>query len=175
MAFAVRRLGTDDVDQFRRIRLEALANVPEAFGSSYNETVLRSTDYFTALLTNNAVFGAEQPDGTLAGIVGFHRLEGEKLDHRGEVFSMYVAEDLRGTGCAQALIEAVVAHASPLVRQLHLGVGTFNDRARKLYEKMGFETYATEPRAMRVGDRYIDEYVMVRFLDEAPGKKQDNE
>jgi len=175
MDFAVRRLGADDIVEFRRIRLEALANVPEAFGSSYNETVLRGTDYFTTLLTNNAVFGAEQPDGTLAGIVGFHRLEGERLDHRGDVFSMYVSGGARGTGCAQALIEAVVAHATPLVRQLHLGVGTFNDRARKLYERMGFQTYATEPRSLRVGDRYIDEYMMVRFLDEAPGKKQDND
>ena len=47
---------------------------------------------------------------------------------------------------------------------LELGVGTENHAALALYRRMGFETYGTEVRCMKLDDRYIDEHLMVRFL-----------
>ena len=53
------------------------------------------------------------------------------------------------------------------------GVAVGNTPAIRLYQKAGFEIYGTEPRALFVNGRYIDEHMMVRFLDKAPGKQTD--
>jgi RimJ/RimL family protein N-acetyltransferase len=76
---------------------------------------------------------------------------------------------MRGTGAALALMEAAVEHARGEVLQVHLMVGAHNEPATRLYEKAGFTRYGTDPRALYVNGRYIDEHMMVRFLDEAPG------
>ena len=78
---------------------------------------------------------------------------------------------LRGTGCALELIETAVDQARDEVLQLHLGVGAHNKPAIRLYEKAGFSIYGTEPRSLNVNGRYVDEHLMVRFLDKAPGDK----
>ena len=48
--------------------------------------------------------------------------------------------------------------------------GSKNEPAIRLYQKLGFETYGTEPRYLFGNGRYIDEHLMVRFLDKAPGE-----
>ncbi|PSP96537.1 GNAT family N-acetyltransferase [Halobacteriales archaeon QS_5_70_17] len=57
---------------------------------------------------------------------------------------LYLAPDLRGTGSADALIDAAVEHARgqelPLDRLL-LDVGPDNERARAFYERHGFEPW----------------------------------
>jgi len=49
--------------------------------------------------------------------------------------------------------------------QVHCNVVTSNDRARRLYERHGFSVYGTEPRALKVGDRFYDEHLMICRLD----------
>ena len=85
---------------------------------------------------------------------------------------VYVKPALRGSGAALALLEAAVAHARPEVIQLHLMVGAHNAPAIRLYEKAGFQTYGTDPRCLLVNGRYIDEHMMVRFLDRDPVQPQ---
>lgn len=173
MTVAVRRLGLDDLPGYREIRLEALKNHADAFGASYDATVQRGDDYFAEGLSNMAVFGAFAGDRQV-GLAAFMRNSGAKLMHRGDLFQMYVRPEARGSGCGLQLVEAVVEHATPIVVQLHLGVAAGNAAAIRLYERAGFHIYGTEPRSLYVDGRYIDEHLMVRFLDKAPGKKNDN-
>ena len=42
MTYEVRALGAADVDEYRRVRLEALRLHPEAFGADYDEAAHRS-------------------------------------------------------------------------------------------------------------------------------------
>jgi ribosomal protein S18 acetylase RimI-like enzyme len=77
---------------------------------------------------------------------------------------MYVREDARGTGLAEAMVEAVMEHARGRVEQILLSVITDNERARHFYRKMGFEPYGLERRALKIGDRYYDEEYCVKFL-----------
>jgi RimJ/RimL family protein N-acetyltransferase len=79
---------------------------------------------------------------------------------------VYVQAKHQGKGLGTKLFDAVFAHATPLVKQIHLGVGTKNLPALKLYEKLGFEIYGTEPRALCINGQYIDEHLMVKFLDQ---------
>jgi ribosomal protein S18 acetylase RimI-like enzyme len=48
---------------------------------------------------------------------------------------------------------------------IHLSVAVTNDRAIHFYERLGFSKYGTESRALKIGNEYIDEHLMVRFLN----------
>lgn len=173
MNFTIRRLTRDDGEAYRAIRLEALTNHPEAFAVSPEAFASRSLDDLRAQMDQMAFFGAETDDGELAGIIAYFRDTGERERHRGWLIQVYLKPSMRGTGCAAALIEAGVAHASTEVLQVHLGVGTQNAPAIRLYQKAGFAIYGTDLRALFVNGRYIDEHLMVRFLDKAPGDQND--
>ncbi|QYO76840.1 GNAT family N-acetyltransferase [Devosia salina] len=172
MSFSIRRLGLDDAPAYRAIRHEALANHPEAFVSSAESFAQKSDADIRETLSALTVFGAILPDGSLGGINAFLRPEGIKERHRGWMIQVYVRPEHRGSGMAQALVEHLVHHASQHVLQVHLGVWSENVPAIKLYERLGFETYGTEPRYLFVNGRFIDEHLMVRFLDKAPGKSE---
>jgi RimJ/RimL family protein N-acetyltransferase len=167
----IRRLAETDLASYREIRLEALRDNPGAFGASYEAAVQRPDSYFLEALTKLTLFGAFDDGGRLIGIAAFLRHEGNKQIHRGDLIQMYVRPAGRGTGASRRLVEAVVDHARPLVVQLHLGVATDNPAAIRLYEKAGFHIYGTEPRSLYVDGRYIDEHLMVRFLDEGARKE----
>ena len=102
--------------------------------------------------------------------MAYGRDEGERETHRGWLFQVYTKPSLRGSGASLAMIEAAVAHARTEVIQLHLMVGAHNTPAIRLYQKAGFAIYGTDPRCLYVNGRYIDEHMMVRMLDAAPGK-----
>jgi hypothetical protein len=51
-----------------------------------------------------------------------------------------------------------------VVEQVQLLVVTDNERARRLYVSEGFVIYGLERRALKLGERYLDEYLMVRFF-----------
>jgi RimJ/RimL family protein N-acetyltransferase len=171
VSFSVRRLVPDDAAAYRAVRFEALQNHPEAYGSSAESFAETTEAELAQVLGRMAFFGAFA-GAELGGIVAFGQTAGERERHRGWLYQVYVAPRLRGTGAALALIEAAVDHARGSVLQLHLGVGAQNLPALRLYQKAGFSIYGTEPRALYVNGRYVDEHLMVRFLDEAPGKNE---
>lgn len=79
---------------------------------------------------------------------------------------MYVAPEFARRGIGRALVRHVIAQAArePGLEQLVLTVTDTNAAARTLYESEGFRSFGVEPRAIRVGDRYLDKNHMVRFL-----------
>jgi ribosomal protein S18 acetylase RimI-like enzyme len=162
----VRQLMSGDAAAFRAIRLEGLQTNPEAFGSTYEAESTRPIEEFERTLARSHIVGAHV-DGALAGVAGFYVLDGPKTRHRGNIWGVYVREAHRGTGIGRVLIEALLHHARIVVRQVHLTVVTNNASARSLYERLGFTVYGTEPRSLMVGDRFFDEHLMVRVLDEA--------
>lgn len=170
MSYTIRRLTRHDFDAYLAIRLEALRNHPESYGTSPESFAARPREEIENFLSVRALFGVVTAAGELAGIVLYDRDSGERESHRGWLIQVYVKPAMRGTGAALALMEAAVAHARTEVIQVHLMVGAHNAPAIRLYEKAGFKTYGTDPRCLLVNGRYIDEHMMVRLLDEAPGK-----
>lgn len=163
MGIQVRRLTQDDAEIFREIRLEALEKHPETFQSTYESAAELPLDAFKQRLRQYALFGGFS-DGALCGFVGFYPLKNPKISHKGLLWGMYVKEAARGTGLAEAMVEAVVEHAKGKVEQILLSVIEDNERGRRFYEKMGFEPYGLEPRALKIGERYLGEEFRVRFL-----------
>jgi ribosomal protein S18 acetylase RimI-like enzyme len=170
VSYSIRRLGIEDLDAYRAIRHESLSNHPEAFLSSAEDFAARSDAEVQQTLRALTIFAAVLPDGSVGGIVAYLQNEGEKDRHRGWMLQVYVKPEHRGTGMARALCEHLIEHARDKVIQIHLGVWSGNEPAIRLYKKLGFEIYGTEPRYLYVNGRYIDEHLMVRFLDKAPGE-----
>lgn len=163
MSNTVRRLTEDDAEIFREIRLEAIEEYPEAFQSTYERAADLPLEAFADRLKRYVLFGGFV-DSRLMGFVGFYPLHNPKISHKGVLWGMYVREDARGTGLAQAMVEAVLDFAKDNVEQVVLSVITANKRARHFYEKMGFERYGLEKRALCIDEQYYDEEFMVRFL-----------
>ena len=163
----VRKLTGDDLDVLWMMRLQALSDNPEAFGSTYEETVARGKEVFRQRLgSGDDVFYLGAFDDSLIGIVGFYREEGIKNRHKGYVVSMYVLRERRGQGVGKALVQELIARARQIdgLEQLLLAVVTTNRTASLLYRSLGFEIYGTQPGALKVGESYWDEDLMILRL-----------
>lgn len=160
----IRQLNVGDAQAYRAIRLEALKAYPNAYGATYAQAIKQPIGAFTQTLEQATLFGAFDND-ELCGIVCFVACEGAQDNHIGHLYQMYVKSSVQGKGIGLLLIQELLDYAHPIVRQVHLGVGTNNHSALALYKRSGFEIYGTEPRALCVSGTYIDEHLMVKFLD----------
>jgi ribosomal protein S18 acetylase RimI-like enzyme len=159
----IRLLTPDDAELYRDIRLEGLRRDPDAFSSTFERENPMPLVWFAERIVDGNVFGGFVR-GELAGVAGYWVQDGEKECHKATLWGMYVRASARGAGLGQRLIEAVVKHVSGQVEQLQLGVAAGNAAAHRLYVKAGFSEYGREMKALKLGARYIDEILMVRFL-----------
>ena len=133
----IQRLSIDEALRLRHIRLRALADAPDAFGSTYAEVSAHPLDMWRQQLQEIVTFVAVR-DGEDVGIV---RCASE--EHHPDtawLLSMWVAPEARGQGVGNALIDAVIAYAraSGAIRLL-LDVGDHNQQAIALYARKGFK------------------------------------
>jgi len=167
----VRILTEADGEAFWNIRLRALRDDPESFGSSYEEILERGIAGATQSLRkrdtspDDATFGAFE-GGTLVGIAGFRREEEVKKRHKGVIWGMYVPREMRGKGIGKALLQAAIAYAKtlPHLEQINLAVVLTSREARQLFISLGFETYGLERHALKLHDRYFDHELMTLHL-----------
>ena len=135
----VRRLTPDDAPLLRSLRLRALSEDAEAFGSTYDREVAFTDDIWRARLepTANPHFVDEHEDGSIRGLVAGVRAEGEH--DVAYLVAMWVDPDARGTGCADRLVQRVIAWATDgSFRVVRLHVIEDNQRAERVYERNGF-------------------------------------
>lgn len=126
----------------RALRLSAMTDAPEAFGSNYDRELARTVADWTRWLAPGATFLVEAPDGAAVGLVAAVPDAAAPVVH---LMAMWVDPIARGSGAADALVEAVVAWASARgVATVHLHVEKQNTRARRLYERHGFRATGHE-------------------------------
>lgn len=160
----VRRLRKGDGENCRTIRLEALRYAPEAFASTYEKEAERDATAFEDRVMAGCIFGAFFAE-RIVGMAGFYQESGEKFEHKGVLWGMYVNREFRSVGLGGDLVSAVLDHAKDVVDLVSLAVVTENASAMALYRKMGFRTYGVEARALKIQDRYLSETLMVRDLN----------
>lgn len=131
--YEIVEIGPDDWQEFRDLRLAALADAPAAFGSRHADWVdapeERWRERLDAVPLNLVARRRGRPVGMASGAP-----EGEEL----ELISMYVAPAARGTGLAEALVERVVEWGAAAGRATFLMVRTDNAPATATYLRCGF-------------------------------------
>lgn len=165
----VRRLTGEDAADYWQLRLEALKNSPEAFGTSYEEAIQRENPIERVKnsfkVKGNYTFGAYEED-KLIGMVTLLKESGSKMKHRANIFAMYVSPPGRRKGVGKALMEQAIRQAKETneIEKINLSVVSSNESAKNLYLQMGFKVFGTEEMALKERDVYYEEQHMTRIL-----------
>ncbi len=162
----IRVLDELDARLYQELRLSALRISPEVFGSTYEREVKFSLETVIQRMKptrDKFVLGAFDDNGSLVGIVTFMRESGLKTAHKGNVFGMYVAPEMRGHGVGKSLMLELIRKARDCdgLEQINLTVVSKNEFAKKLYKSVGFEVYGVERNALKYNGQYFDEDLMV--------------
>jgi ribosomal protein S18 acetylase RimI-like enzyme len=139
----LRRVTADDWETWRPVRLAALAEAPDAFGSTLDDWADAPEHRWRTRLSIPGALDLVAHDGSAA--IGM--ASGVPGDEPGttELISMWVDPVARGRGVATDLIRAVVGWAAGAdSHSLELSVMPDNAAARRTYERNGF-LVADEP------------------------------
>jgi GNAT superfamily N-acetyltransferase len=134
----VRRLRPDEWPAYRSIRLRALLEAPDAFGSTLDREEAFGDEEWKSRADppDGAVFVADGPNEPVGMAIG---APAPSNPGAAALFGMWVAPGARRLGVGQALVEAVQAWAIDAgYPRLGLGVTTTNAPAIALYERAGF-------------------------------------
>jgi GNAT superfamily N-acetyltransferase len=141
-AIAVRKFQEAEFSSYRNLRLSALEESPDAFGSTLGAEQLRTTEEWASRLQGGCNSGLDLP---LIGQVGTTAagLAWGKVDRSDRtivhLFQMWVAPEFRGRGIARLLLRTIVAWTASLeARSVHLGVASAESSAMRLYVSEGF-------------------------------------
>ncbi len=135
-AVVIRRCGLDDWPALRSIRLESLADTPDAYGSTLVESSAWSDEQWRSAASQRLYFLAQRGD-RIVGMVSGGLVAGRPRTHW--LFSMYVTPSARGTETAARLVDAVAQWARDLgAVELYLHVTSSVARACAFYDKVGF-------------------------------------
>jgi len=163
--FVVARLRPEYWRAWRELRLRALAESPEAFGSTYEENVR-----LTAETCQRRVRALAAPAGDRTMFVAVDSATGEWIGCAGgyvdiggtpNLISMWVAPEHRGRGVGTSLVGAVIdwARAGGHVR-VRLDVVRSRGSAERLYGRLGFRHTGRSTPMPRDPDLVEDEMVL---------------
>ena len=132
----------DDWQAARDIRLEALLRDPQAFGSTYAESIGRTEDEWRAWVSRPGVTLLLARAGhDIVGLVG--GLRGDDITGDASiawVVSMYVTAGYRQRGVGRLLLQAILAdlEGDPTLTRAILHVTPSQIPAQRLYTSLGF-------------------------------------
>ncbi|MGW0802715.1 GNAT family N-acetyltransferase [Nonomuraea sp. NPDC002799] len=133
--FVIVRLGPDDGERLREVRLRALQDTPDAFASPYAvEAAFPPGKWADRLADQSARWWVAESGGADVGLVCV------KLEEAGaHLLSMWVAPEARGSGAGSRLVDEAVRWArSGGAEKVGLWAVDQNDAARALYARKGF-------------------------------------
>ena len=131
-----RRAAIGDEDTLRVLRLQAMVDAPEQFGSTYEREAARSTDDWQRWFAPGATFIFENSSGPV-GLAAGVWADGEPSVVY--LMAVWVHPSARGTGAGHALVNAVLAWSeSAGAKTVRLDVVEGNTAAIRLYERQGF-------------------------------------
>src|SRR5687767_7940329 len=141
----IRVLREDDWQIYKSLRLRALQESPDSFGSTYLQEFEFSDDEWISRLSKKTSMKKAFPlvaeaSGNPSGLAW-----GQVHDHDTKtayVYQMWVAPEARGLGIGRALLNHIISWAEDAGRDnVKLAVTTTNSAAFALYRSSGFKPY----------------------------------
>ena len=163
----IRLLTPADETQYRAKLEAALNEEPREFFR------IRVVDLEAQLLlepqADNFSLGAFSDEGELVGAASLKREAISTQRHKALLYRMFVLPQARGSGAGRFLLNQIVKAARHVeeLEQINLTVLSHNERAKRLYESLGFEAFSHEKRAVKGEVGFFDETQMVLFLARA--------
>lgn len=160
-------LDPGDWQKYKDLRLRALKHAPQAFGASYDDTIIRPDEYWRNRLEQHgkgqswSLFAQMNTD--LVGMLeaAIHSTDPDRV----WLHAMYVDEAYRGLGIAGKLMEAILQELSlsQAPRIVKLGVNQQQLPAVNLYKRFGFEIIGEMDYTMGSGET-VREFIMQKAL-----------
>ncbi len=171
----VRELRWSDFDNLRegyyRLYDERAAGEPigiTLFGTrpTYADEVAWFSRLYQGVLAGESVCRVAEVDGHAVGNCVVERLGATpdfETAHVGNL-GILVHAPYRGQGVGTALLKETLDACRGTFELVRLSVFSVNVRAIELYRRFGFVPYGRQPAAIRRGDRYFDEDLMILDL-----------
>lgn len=130
----IRGVAADDWQLWRSVRLRALQDAPDAFGSTYDREAAMREDDFRARLQPGSPAVVALAGGEPVGMGGGY----QDVDGWLHVVAMWVDPAWRGRRVGELILDRLVQWAEERDLRVHLDVTVGNEAARRLYERCGF-------------------------------------
>ncbi len=161
----VRSFKKSEWKAYREIRLRALRESPDAFGSTYQESRNYTDDMWISRLKTATTETDFPMAATIdARIVGLGRVKIEPpVVDVAHLYQMWVAPEARGKGVGKTLLKAAISWAEDHNAMKMLLDVTCGDRpARRLYDAFGFEP-AGDPLPVRENSDLLEQPMELMF------------
>ena len=159
----IKKLQPENWQDYRQLRLEALKNDSLAFGSSYEEEITRSDDFWLNRILN-MLFAVE--NGKPVGMVSYAFETRAKNKHVAGIYAMYVDKKFRNQGIGKKLMKCVISLITENkdIRKIKISVTPEQIYAVKTYENCGFKSVGLFKNEMCVDGQYYDEMLMEKLI-----------
>jgi len=155
---SVRRLKAHEWRAYRDVRLRALGDSPNAFGSTIEVEGVKPDEYWAERLSAaatsqwNLPLAADTGDELVGLVWGWIDPLAPETAH---VYQMWVAPNSRGQGCGSMLLDALITWAREANAQSVVLRATCGDTpAMRLYTRAGFKPEG-EPQPLRPGSTVL--------------------
>lgn len=153
MSLVIRAYTAADVEAMRRIWNEVVAE-----GVAFPQTAPLSTEEAVTFFAEQTHCGVAEADGDVHGMYILHPNNVGRCGHIANA-SYAVASDRRGHGIGERLVKDSLAKARAhgfRIMQFNAVVAA-NTRARRLYERLGFQPLGIIPRGFLMKDGHYED------------------
>lgn len=161
----IRQLTENDWPQYREIRVEALAQEPECFTTSEDESKFISENWIERITNpNGAIFGLFHK-GQIIGVTRIHRENDDPRSYRAWMGASYIKPEYRGQHLSDLLFDTRIAWAKEQGNLIALVVAhrEENQISRTTIQHHGFKFIGSRKK-MYVDGEQAESFVYERTL-----------
>lgn len=151
-------LSPEQYERYKQLRITAIKDMSEAFGSTQQEESQTSSSIWKERLAN-MLFA--QKNGQIIGMIGAVIDSRIKLKHRAHLVSFYILPEHRKKGVGTLLLNTLLERLyKKNIFFITLNVTTSLAESISFYIKYGFTITGILSHIYRIDDRFYDQYIM---------------
>lgn len=158
-----------NVNDYRKLRLEALHSEPQAFGSAYKDHVdlpiADWQDWLGGYVEGKMSWMVFAANDRLVGMIGAFQNREDVKNKKAQIIALYVTKEVRGIGVSKLLLQALLGKLRniPTIKTVVLDVNVNQVAAVTLYESFGFTIMGNNKPILGDGQEH-EVYLMQKTL-----------